>query len=597
VRIDSFTTKNGETVDLGDFTVLVGPNNTGKSQTLDDLQTEMRDGDGSVIIEEIAVDLPNHFGDLESGIERTTDQHGSEMIRGIGPELTDSDTQRNVRFETLEEQFQEDNQQPILNTFGSFNVAHLDTSSRLRVAQSGGAHNPHEQAPSTLLQALFEAPEVDDDLRSAFQDVFGRPDEPRDIAFDTSGMTRLYLRIAEEFDDVPSDPREAGEVMTEYGTLDEEGDGYRSFVGVVLSLLLSEDRIVLLDEPEAFLHPAQARELGRWIAEHSSDTDGQIVIATHDADFTAGMLSESTEVDIYRLNRAGDRTVYNHLSSDVTANLAGDPLLSSQRVLEAIFHEGVVVCEGGSDKAVYRSVAVNEIGNDQLLFVNAHGKHSIEDITGALTEANIPVAAITDIDILRDHYDLRYLLESISDDDFDDILDARRNIEQAVQEIQDEEVVEEMVPEVEDFLDQLRAGEHTLSGADAALGRLSSGFSEWSNVKEQGIERIPVENLDDEDETQNDPEWVLDEAEQYGVFIVPVGELEGWMDLNRSSKSTWVVKALKVIGTKDNDENQDDTDSDEYDYDELTNFVEEIERYLDGEYRRLIRAQNDSTAN
>ncbi len=579
--IQSFTTKNGETVELGDFTVLVGPNNTGKSQTLDDIRLELRNDNGSTIIDELTVELPNQFDKLKTGVEQTTDQHDHEVLRGIGSNLLDHEVNR-ASLERLKEQFQQGNQQPILNTLGAFKVAHLDTSSRLQVVDSGPAHNMHEEAPSNLLQALFEAgPEVDEELRSAFQNVFSRPDEPRDIAFDISGMTELCLRVAEEFENIPSNPREAGNVMEEYRILDEEGDGYRSFVGVVLSLLLSQNRVVLLDEPEAFLHPAQARELGRWVSNHSSDTTGQIVIATHDADFIAGILSEGTEVDIYRLNRREDHTVYNRISSDITEKLANDPLLSSQRVLEAIFHEGVIVCEGGSDKAVYRSIAVNEIENDQLLFVNAHGKHSIKDITTVLKEANIPVATITDIDILRNHHTLKYLLESLADGDFENILEARSNIEQAIQGISDEEVIEQMIPEVERFLEQLENGEHTLSGADAALGRLGSGFSEWKEVKEQGVDRIPREELEEEDY----PEQLIEEAKQYGLFIVPVGELEGWMDLDRSRKSTWVVKALEVIGTTDSD--------DEYTYSDLTRFVEDIEQYLADEYGQLIRAQSD----
>ncbi|MFC4550820.1 MULTISPECIES: ATP-dependent nuclease [Halorussus] len=583
MRVQSFTTKNGETVELGDFTVLVGPNNTGKSQTLDDIRLEIRNDNGSTIIDELTVELPDQFDELKTGVKRATDQHDHEVLRGIGSNLLDREVNR-ASLERLEEQFQRGNHQPILNTFGSFKVAHLDTSSRLQVAESGPAHNMHEEAPSNLLQALFEAgPEVDEELRSAFQNVFSRPDEPRDIAFDISGMTELCLRVAEEFENIPSNPRKAVGVMEEYRILDEEGDGYRSFVGVVLSLLLSQNRVVLLDEPEAFLHPAQARELGRWVANHSSDTAGQIVIATHDADFIAGILSEGTEVDIYRLNRREDHTVYNQISSDITEKLANDPLLSSQRVLEAIFHEGVIVCEGGSDKAVYRSIAVNEIENDQLLFVNAHGKHSIKDITTVLNEANIPVATITDIDILRNHHNLRYLLESLADGDFNDILEIRSDIEQAIQGISDEEVIEQMIPEVEQFLEQLENGEHTLSGADAAVGRLSSGFSEWKEVKELGVDGIPREKLEEEDH----PEELIKEAKQHGLFIVPVGELEGWMDLGRSRKSTWVVKALEVIGTTDRD------GDDEYAYSDLTRFVEDIERYLADEYSQLIRAQSD----
>jgi hypothetical protein len=391
-------------------------------------------------------------------------------------------------------------------------------------------------------------------------------------------MTKLYLRVAEEFSDVPSNPREAGEVLTEYNTLDEEGDGYRSFVGVVLSLLLSEDRVVLLDEPEAFLHPAQARELGRWVAEHSTDTEGQIVIATHDADFIAGILSEDADVDIYRLNRSGERTVYNHISSDTTEKLASDPLLSSQRVLEAIFHKGVIVCEGGSDKAVYRSIAVNEIGNDQLLFVNAHGMQNIKSITKVLKQARIPVAAIPDIDLLRSHHPMKHLLESVTDDDLQNIFKTRREIEEAIQEIPDEEVVERMIPEVESFLNELENDEHTPDGAKAAVNRLNSEFSEWSIVKEEGIEGIP-------DEKHADADRLIEDVKQYGVFIVPVGTLKGWMDLNRSSDSSWAVKALEVINPREEDEDS----RDEYDYSDLTGFINEIEQYLENEYRRLIR--------
>lgn len=45
--------------------------------------------------------------------------------------------------------------------------------------------------------------------------------------------------------------------MKPYTMLQEQGDGFRSFVGIVLSILLSKDKIILIDEPEAFLHPTQ----------------------------------------------------------------------------------------------------------------------------------------------------------------------------------------------------------------------------------------------------------------------------------------------------------------------------------------------------
>ena len=49
--------------------------------------------------------------------------------------------------------------------------------------------------------------------------------------------------------------------------LQQQGDGMRSFTSVILHLLASTTpSILILDEPEAFLHPPQATLLGELIA-------------------------------------------------------------------------------------------------------------------------------------------------------------------------------------------------------------------------------------------------------------------------------------------------------------------------------------------
>ena len=61
----------------------------------------------------------------------------------------------------------------------------------------------------------------------------------------------------------------------------------RSFASVILHLLGQDSySIMMLDEPEAFLHPPQARLIGEIIAkERSKDT--QLFIATHSQDVLA----------------------------------------------------------------------------------------------------------------------------------------------------------------------------------------------------------------------------------------------------------------------------------------------------------------------
>ena len=67
--------------------------------------------------------------------------------------------------------------------------------------------------------------------------------------------------------------------------LDSQGDGMRSFAAVLLHILAANNHpIQFLDEPEAFLHPPQARLLGKYIAE-SRREKSQLFIATHSTDF------------------------------------------------------------------------------------------------------------------------------------------------------------------------------------------------------------------------------------------------------------------------------------------------------------------------
>lgn len=570
MRVSKFSTNMGEEVPLGDLTVLVGPNNTGKSQTLDDIHAAVKSADpaGMTIVDEVMFDFPEEFDQIITGISYRLDDNNREQIYGIGSDLQSAEQHGNISFDDVQTQFEKENDDTLRNWVGKFRVSYLDTSSRLSVANSSQVINLHESPPQNLIQTLYASDkEIETELRSAFQETF-----KRDIKLDYSGGN-LALRVGKEvgeFDYVPEDPRDLYDVMKEYDILDEEGDGYRSFVGIILSLLLSEGRIVLLDEPDAFLHPAQSRELGSWIAERGTEVPNQLVVATHDANFISGLLSGSREIDIFRLNRNNDYTAFNRLTSEITEKLSSDPLLSSQRVLDSIFHEGVVVCEGDSDQSVYQATASKELDSADLLFVHSHSKHTIKEITGILTEANIPVAAITDIDILRNHHNLRYLLESLTDEDISHLLDVRQELDEEISEKDDEEIIRGMIDDVAEFADQLEADEHTVQGARAALGRLRSGFSEWAEVKDNGLEGIPKGN-------RGDVERLFEELQGLGLFVVPVGELEGWMDLGRSKKSTWVVSALAKIYSGDCDE-------------ALIEFIDSVEQYLDDEYANLVEA-------
>jgi len=219
MKIKTLTTKDDQNIELGKFTVLVGPNNVGKSQTLRDIHSKMTGGihARTTLIKDIVFEKPATFDELFHGLKvvedpQNIDQH---LITGIQPDLRSSN-QIGVNLKSFKSQFES---QPNLNfTLGNiskFCISFLDASSRLLVAQSGGSYNPHTQPPQNLLQVLFgTSSDSEDHLRKTFKNTFGM-----DIKLDYSGMTQLTLRVAKEFETIPEDPRKAYLIMRKYDQL------------------------------------------------------------------------------------------------------------------------------------------------------------------------------------------------------------------------------------------------------------------------------------------------------------------------------------------------------------------------------------------
>src|SRR5262249_32288920 len=132
--------------------------------------------------------------------------------------------------------------------------------------------------------------------------------------------------------------------------LEQQGDGMRSFASVLLYTLVSDNpSIQFLDEPEAFLHPPQARLLGEFIARERK-SKSQLFIATHSTDVLEGLIAAGTEnVRIVRIQRDGSINRVKELSREKTSVIANDTLNRYSRVFDGIFYQHVVICESDAD--------------------------------------------------------------------------------------------------------------------------------------------------------------------------------------------------------------------------------------------------------
>lgn len=543
MEIESITLKNDQKINLGKISILVGANNVGKSQTLRDIHQRMQSGLASkfVLLKEIEFRKPAFFEDLFSNLKVADSEHsiGQKRIVGINNNMTGQDSFE-INYENSKLQFEhQPNLDWVLGNISKFKVSHLDSSTRLNLIKTTNSFNPDIEDPSNILQNLFVQKENEELLKIAFNEAFGM-----EVMLDYSGLKDFCLRVAKEFPEIPEDPRKAYPITKDFNKIDNQGDGFRSFVGIVLSLLFSKDRIVLLDEPEAFLHPAQSRYLGKWIADNSDKLSGQIIISTHNSNFLSGLLQSDKKVDIYRLNRNDDDTTFKLIPPDATENLTKSPMLSSQRVLEAIFHKAVIVCEADSDRIVYQTVSTLHQNNQEILFVYSHNKQTLKDVASLLIATQIPVGVISDIDLLNDETDFKNLFLAVTKTEVTpELLAMRKEISDSVDNSSEQQAIDKLKENVAEFLEQLAKNEHSLGGAKGALNRIRKETSKWIFPKKKGIEGFDME-------IRPTVLKLINELNKKNIFIIPVGELEGWMDLGTSRKNNWIVIALNEIFAK-----------------------------------------------
>lgn len=146
---------------------------------------------------------------------------------------------------------------------------------------------------------------------------------------------------------------------------------------------------MFLDEPEAFLHPPQARLLGRSLGRLTKN-GRQVICATHSSAVVHGLLQDSTHnVTVVRLQRQGDVNRASVLGHDAIRDLWNDTLLRHSNVLDGLFHRGVVVSESDSDSRFFSAcleecLEREELPASDLLFTQSGGKQRLRKVITAL---------------------------------------------------------------------------------------------------------------------------------------------------------------------------------------------------------------------
>ena len=289
----------------------------------------------------------------------------------------------------------------------------------------------------------------------------------------------------------------------------DASDGVQAFTGIVTAVMSGEFHTILVDEPEAFLHPPLARKLGKNLATIAAERKGVLLASTHSSDFLMGCIQATKDVRVVRLEYSKGKSRGRMVDPADLEAFFKRPLMRSANVVSALFHDGVVITESDNDRAFYAEIyhRLAEASEDypSILFINAQNKQTIKDIMGPLRKFGVPAVAIPDIDIVKD-----------GGKTWTDWLAAAQ------------------IPSaLHDGLANQRA---------AIKKRLEDS---GKDMKVDG--GVAVLSLDD----RNAANQLFDNLDGYGVFVVREGELESWLKpLEVPGKKTdWTVAMLERLGS------------------------------------------------
>lgn len=364
--------------------------------------------------------------------------------------------------------------------------------------------------PTNHLAALFRDDAARERIREITRDAFGLH-----FVIDPTGGTHLRIRMSDRAPEDDAEEQALDERARSFhaaaADIAEMSDGVKAFTGLTAAVLSADYRIMLVDEPEAFLHPPLTRKLGRRLTQLAAERSAHVLASTHSPDFVMGCVQAGKGVNIVRLTYKKGVPSATLLSADKLQSMMRDPLLRSTGVLGALFHEGAVICEADADRVFYQEVnerllAGGRGGADGCVFLNAQNKQTIRRILRPLREMGIPAAAIVDLDILKGKEDFRDLMRAAFVPG----------------------VFVEAWEEMRAHLQQKIRNESFKDGGIHTLGR----------------------------EVRASAELLLDSLTAFGVFIVPTGELECWLPALEvgGHGPEWLTQVFERMGTDSTDE-------------------------------------------
>jgi len=498
---------------LTPITIFVGPNNSGKSKVLIEIEHLCKHGSSNttdVILNDLEF---NDLSEPEKEIKKYT----------LTPRQDDS-LLPNYIFYGKEENRYNIKRQDLVNILGnpngfkksyalyyaSFNTIRIDGGSRINLVtqQSAGDLQKH---PENNLQILFRDNNKRKELRRIIFEALKKY-----FVIDPTNLGKLRIRLSDvaPIDDILEKGihDEAVNFHSNALNITQASDGVKAFTGIMTTIIAGDPKVILIDEPEAFLHPSLASNLGKEVSHSVNGSFKNLFVSTHSANFLMGCIQSGTPINIIRLTYTNNVPTARILPSEKVLKLMRHPLLRSTGVLNGLFYECVIVTEADADRAFYQEINERLLtyepkkGIPNCLFLNAQNKQTIHEIMKPLREMGIPCAAIVDVDVVKDGGKTwTNLLKSA------------------------------FVPSV------------TIGASGSLRGDIISKFEAKKPANFKTMGGVNVLDPSDKEACNN----LFDQMDEYGIFTVRNGELESWLKflgVKSGHSPEWLVEIFEKLG-------------------------------------------------
>lgn len=510
-----------------DIVLLVGSNNVGKSKTLKELKMDLQENyDNRIMIK---------------GVQYSTENFSANNIREYCKKNLNKDSSgnyyavmgKNERYSVYLERLKEENMTK--SNFYRLFYTFLSTENRLNLTSPIRFNYTIDDESWNIMSKLDNDIEAITVLNTALNQEFKQGVDVYEECIDGNLIKKYKIGKCEEIEKtINANKREAKVLLHKLKDLYDQGDGIRSATAILASLIVDDKSLVFLDEPETFLHPPQARALGKDLVKLSREK--QCFVSTHNIDFIKGVLEEdASRVKIIKIDRNENDNVFHLIDNDTISGISNDKNLKYTNILDGIFYDRLVLCENESDCKFYSAI-LEHLNLDifqTTLFCAVGGKYQFKKVIPLLKKISINFKVIADIDLINNSQELNQLLNSVEDDCYNEIGGVHSKFLETFEEqmyslVKTQETIKNEINEL--FTEDKYILTKTVDRIKETLKNVSS----FKCIKQGGISMLP----------QGECEALFEQINQFlierSIFILTCGEIERLVRGSKGHGDLWV---------------------------------------------------------